>query len=158
MCCCSCWFSIPPERHSESRHCVLGRGTAGRTGFQKLIDTFRKQFYEPNSFISSYLVQFSHSVLSDSLQPHGQQHTRLPCPSPTSRACSNSCPSSQWCHPSISSSVIPFSSRLQSFLASESFPMSWLFASFRWPKYWSFNFIISPSNEYSGLISFRVDW
>ena len=57
-------------------------------------------------------VQFSHSVISNSLQPHGLQHTRLSCPSPTPRACSNSCPSSQWCHPIISSSVIPFSSCL----------------------------------------------
>ena len=73
--------------------------------------------------------QFSHSVMSDSLQLHGLQHTRLPCPSPTPRAYSNSCPLSQWCHPTISSSVIPFSSCLQSFPASGSFPMSQLFAS-----------------------------
>jgi len=64
------------------------------------------------------------SVVSDSLQPHGLQHARLPCPSPTPRACSNSCPLSQWCHPTTSSSIVPFSSCLQSFLASESFPMS----------------------------------
>ena len=57
-------------------------------------------------------AQFSHSVLSDSLWPHGLQHARLPCPSPTPRACSNSCPSSWWCHPTISSSVVPFSSCL----------------------------------------------
>jgi len=63
------------------------------------------------------------------LWPHGLQHTRPPCPSPTPRACSNSCPSSQWCHPTISSSVIPFSSCLQSFPASGSFPMNWLFIS-----------------------------
>ena len=63
------------------------------------------------------------------LQPHGLQHTRLPCPSPTPRACSNSCPSSQWCHPTISSSVIPFSSCCQSFPASGSFPVSQFFAS-----------------------------
>ena len=62
-------------------------------------------------------VQFRHSVVSDSLQPHGLQHARLPCPSPTPRACSNSCPLSWWCHPTISSSVIPFSSCLQSFPA-----------------------------------------
>ena len=68
-------------------------------------------------------VQFSCSVVSDSLRPHGLQHTRLPCPSPTPRPCSNSCPLRQWCHPTISSSVIPFSSRLQSFPASGSFPM-----------------------------------
>ena len=78
---------------------------------------------------SSDLVQFSHSVVSDSLQPHGLQQARLPCPSPTLGAYSNSCPSHQWCHPTISSSVIPFSSHLQSFPASGSFPMSWIFAS-----------------------------
>ena len=74
-------------------------------------------------------VQFSHSVMSDSLRPHGLQHTRLPCPSPTPRAYSNSCPSHQWCHPTISSSVVSFSSHLQSFPTSGSFPMSWFFAS-----------------------------
>ena len=72
-------------------------------------------------------VQFSHSVVSDSLQPHGLQYARLLCPSPTPGAYSNSCPSSQWCHPTISSSVIPFSSFLQSFPASGSFPMSQFF-------------------------------
>ena len=75
------------------------------------------------------LVQFSCSVVSDSLWPHGLQHTRLPYLSPTTRACSNSCPSSWWCHPAISSSVVPFSSCLQSFPASGSFPMSQFFAS-----------------------------
>ena len=73
--------------------------------------------------------QFSCSVLSNSLQPHGLQHTRLPCPSPTPRTCSNSCPSSQWSHPTILSSVVPFSSCLQSFPASESFPVSQFFTS-----------------------------
>ena len=68
-------------------------------------------------------VQFSHSVVSDSLWPHGLQHTRLPCPSPTPGVYSNSCPSNWWCHPAISSSVVPFSSCLQSF-RSGSFPMS----------------------------------
>ena len=74
-------------------------------------------------------VQFSHSVISNSLRPQGLQHARPPCPSPTPRACSNSCPWSQWCHPTISSSVIPFSSHLQSFPASGSFPVSQFFAS-----------------------------
>ena len=74
-------------------------------------------------------VQLSHSVVSDSLRPHGLQHTRPPCSSPTPRACSNSCPLSQWCHLTTSSSVIPFSSCLQSFPASGSFPMSQLFTS-----------------------------
>ena len=99
-------------------------------------------------------VQFSCSVVSDSLQPHGLQHTRLPSPSPTPGACSNSCPLSWWCHPTISSSVIPFSSCLQSFPASGSF--QWVLH-MRWPKYWSFSFSIRPSNEYSGLIYFRID-
>ena len=99
-------------------------------------------------------VQFSCSVVSKSLWPRGLQHTRLPSPSPTPGACSNSCPSSWWCRPTISSSVVPFSSCLQSFPASGSFPMS---SSHEVPKYWSFSFSISPSNEYSGLTSFRID-
>ena len=74
-------------------------------------------------------VQFSHSVMSDSLWPHRLQHARLPCLSPTPGASSNSCPSSRWCHPTISSSIIPLSSYLQSFPASGSFPISWFFTS-----------------------------
>ena len=77
----------------------------------------------------SISVQFSRSVMSDSLWPHGLQHTKLPCPSSTPRPYSNSCPSSQWCHPIISSSVVPFSSCLQSFPALGSFPMSQFFTS-----------------------------
>ena len=73
-------------------------------------------------------VQFSHSVVSDSLRPHELQHSRSPCPSPTPRVHPNSCPLSRWCHPAISSSVIPFSSCPQSLPASEFFPMSQLFA------------------------------
>ena len=105
-------------------------------------------------------VQFSCSVMSDSLWPHGLQHTKLPCPLPTPGVYSDSCPLSWWCHPIISSSVIPFSSCLQSFPASESFPMSQLFASasHQVAKVWSFSFSISPSNEYSGLISFSMAW
>ena len=74
-------------------------------------------------------VQFSSSVISGSLWPQELQHARLPCPSPTPRACSNSCSLSQWCHPTISSSVIPFSFCLQSFPVSGSFPMSQFFTS-----------------------------
>ena len=80
-------------------------------------------------YFHSHSVQFSCSIVSDSLRPHGLQHARLPCPSPSPRACSNSCPLSQWCHPTISSSVDPFSSCLQSFPASGSFQMSQLFTS-----------------------------
>ena len=105
-------------------------------------------------FLSS--GQFSHSVVSNSLWLHVLQYTMLPCPWPTLRACSNSCPSSQWCHPTISSSVIPFSSCPQSFPASGSFPMSQLFISGGQSIGVCFN--ISPSSEHSGLISFRMDW
>ena len=80
-------------------------------------------------FKCCHSVQFSHSVVSDSLQPHGLQHARLPCPSPTPKACSNSCPSNWWCHPTISFSLVPFSSCLQSFPTTGSFPMSQSFAS-----------------------------
>ena len=74
-------------------------------------------------------VQFTCSVMSNSLQPLGLQHARLPCPSPTPGACSNSCPLGWWCHPTMSFSVVPFSSSLKSFPASRSFPMSQFFAS-----------------------------
>ena len=94
--------------------------------------------------------------MSDSLQPHELQHTRPPCPSPTPEVHSNSCPSSWWCHPAISSSVVPFSSYPQSLPA-------WVFSNestlhMRWPKYWSFSFSIILSKEIPGLISFRMDW
>ena len=82
-------------------------------------------------YLYLYSVQFSLSVVPNSLRPHGLQHTRtgVSCPSPTPEACSDSCPSSQWCHPTMSSSVVPFSSCLQSFPASESFPISQSFIS-----------------------------
>jgi len=99
---------------------------------------------------------FSHSVMSNSLRPHGLQHVRLPCPLPTPTACWNSCPSSQWCPPTISSC------RPLLFLPS-AFPSIRIFSNelalhIRWSKYWSLSFNISPSKEYSGLISFRTDW
>ena len=105
---------------------------------------------KPKSTISS--VQFSRSVVSDSLWPHELQHARPPCPSPTPRVHSDSHPSSQWCHPAISSSVVPFSSCPQSLPASvfsneSTLPM-------RWPKYWSFSFSIHQSFQWI----FRVDF
>ena len=104
------------------------------------------KFFPSLSFLVTFSsVQFTWSVVSDSLQPHGQQHIRPPCPSPTSRVYLNPCPLSQWSHPTISSSVVPFSSRPQ------------LVLHIRWPKYWSFSVNISPFNEYSWLI-FRIDW
>ena len=102
-------------------------------------------------------VNFSCPVMPDSLQPHGLQHGRLPCPSVIPRAYLNSCPLSRWHHPTISSSVVPFSSCLHSFPASGSFPSESVLL-IRWPQHWSFSFSISPSNEYSGLIFFRMDW
>ena len=95
--------------------------------------------------------------MSCSLQPHRLQHARLPCPSLSPRVCSNSRPLSWWCHPTISSSVVPFSSCLQSFPASRSFSNESVLY-IRGAKYWSFSFSISPSSEYLGLITFRIDW
>ena len=100
-------------------------------------------------------VQFSCSVMSDSLRPHEAQHARPPCPSPTLGVHPNSCPLSQWCHSTISSSVIPFVSCLQSFPASRSYSNESVLH-IRWAKYWSFSFSISPSNEYSGW--FTLGW
>ena len=109
--------------------------------------------YQPT--LPIYLLVFSHPVMSDSLQSHGLQHTRPPCPSPSPEVCPSSCPLHWWCHPAISSSDAVFSFCPQSFPASGTFPMSQLFT---WPKYWSFSFSISPPNEYSGLISLKIDW
>ena len=100
---------------------------------------------------------FSHSVMSNSLWPHGLQHARLSCPSPSPGAYSNSCPLSQWCHPTILSSVVPFSSHPSIFPSIRVFSNESVLP-IRWPKCWSFSFSISPSNEYLGLISFRMDW
>ena len=102
-------------------------------------------------------VQFSHSVLSDSLWPHGLQYARFPCPLPTPRAYSNSCPLSQWCHPTISSSV-PLLLLPSIFPRTRIFPSDLSHLCIRYSKYWSFAFSISASDEYSGLISFGIDW
>ena len=101
-------------------------------------------------------VQFSCSVVSDSLWPHELQHARSPSPSPTPGVHSDSCPLSRWCHPTISL-CHPL------LLLPSIFPSITIFSNesvlhIRWPKYWSFSFNISPSNEHSGLISFRMDW
>ena len=101
-------------------------------------------------------VQFSHSVMPNSLRPHELQHARPPCPSPTPGIHSNSCPSSPGCHPAISSSVVPsppapIPPSIRVFSNESTLRM-------RWPKYWSFSFSIIPSKEHPGLISFRMDW
>ena len=103
-------------------------------------------------------VPFSRSVMSDSLQPHGLQHARPPCPLPTPGVYPNSYPLSQWCHPTMSSSVVPFSSHLHFFPPSKRVFSNESALRIRWPKYWDFSFSISPSKEHSGLISFWMDW
>ena len=119
--------------------------------------SFKKYFsYLTCSLRSLSSIQFSRSVVSDSLRPHESHHARPPCPSPTPGVHSNSCPSSRWCHSTISSSVVLFSSP-------SIFPSIRVFSNesalcIRWPKYWSFSFNISPSNEHSGLISYMMDW
>ena len=112
---------------------------------EKLASTFWKERYQRTCGLITFgdSVQFSRSVMSDSLRPHKLQHNRPPCPSPTPGDHSNSYPSSQWCHPAISSSVSPFSSCPQSLPASESFPISQLFAS------------VGQSTGVSALASFR---
>ena len=131
-------FSGVSSLGSETLFCfrclVLGPGPGSWCSF--LVGCSHLWIHSQPVFFPS-VSWFSCSVGSNSLWFYGLQHTRLPCPSPTPRVCSDSCPSSQWCHPTISSSVVPFSS---------------------WPKYWSFSIRISLSNEYSGLISFRTNW
>ena len=137
-------------------------------------------FFIPSSFPSvtqdfqvivliHFSIKFSSVTQScPTLQPYGLQHARSPSPSPTSRVYSHSCPLSRWCHPTISSSVIPFSSCLHQWesplmtfhhrFSSLGVFSNELVLHIRWPKYWSFIFSSSPSNEYSGLMSFRMDW
>ena len=95
--------------------------------------------------------------MSDSLQPHRLQHARLPCPSPSPGVCSNSRPSSWWCHPTILVLCHPLLLLPSIFLSIRVFSSESVLCT-RWPKYWSFSFSISPSNEYPELISLRIDW
>ena len=114
----------------------------------RILESEWRLFYEMVIVIIS--VQFSRSIVSNSLWPHGLQHARLPCPSPSPRVCPSSCPLSQWCLPTISSSVVPFSSSI--------FPSIGVFSSeldlcISWPEYWSFSFSISPSNDWFDLLA-----
>ena len=127
----SCFLSMEPEEEEE----ILIR------------ELERIELYHGALFLT---LVFSHSVASESLRPHGLD--RLLCPSLSPRVCPNSCPLSWWCHPTTSSSSPAFRcSQHQSLF-------QWVSSLHRGPKYWSFNFSISPSNEYSGLISSRIDW
>ena len=103
--------------------------------------------------LSLLLLLFICPVMSDSLRPRGLQHARPPCPSPSPGVCPSSSSLHWWCHPTISSSVIPFSSCMQ-----HQGLFKWVSSSYQWPNYWSFSSSISLSNEYSVLISFRIDW
>ena len=124
--------------------------------YSKVIQLYIYTFFFRFFSITAYCC--SVTDMSDSLWPHKLQHTGLPCPPLSPGVCANSCPLSQWCHPTLSSSVVPpFSSRLQSYPASGSFQIESALR-IRGPKYWSFNFSISPSSEYSRFISFRIDW
>ena len=108
-----------------------------------------------NFLISSYhSVQFSCSVVFDSLWPHESQHTKPPCSLPAPGVHPNSCALSRWCHPAISSSVVPFSSCPQSLPSIRVFSDESTLC-MRWPKYWSFSLSINPSNEHAGLVSFQ---
>ena len=123
---------------------------------------FHKYFiYLNNSFVICCYCS-SHLVVSNSLGPHGLQHARFPCSSPSLGVCSNSCPWSQWCRPTMMPSnhlilchplllLPPIPPSIRVFSSESTLHM-------RWPKYWSFSFSISPSNEHPGLISFKMDW
>ena len=145
---------LPGESHGQ-------RGIVGYSPWGHKESDMNEQLSLSLSYIYIYIsVQFCCSFVSDSLQPHGLQHAKLPCPSPTPRACSNSCLLSQWCHPTISSSAIPFSSSPQSSPASRFFPMSWLFASGGQSIGASASASVLPKNtqdwsplEWTGLIS-----
>ena len=125
----------------------------------------KQRVFNANVYIILHSVRFSHSVVSDSLQPHELQHVRLPCPSSSLRACSNSFPVSQWCHPFISSSGVPFSSCLQSFPVLVSFIMSQLFASGGQSTGASASTSVLPMNiqdwfrlRWTGWISLQYKW
>ena len=161
-----CWegFSVSWPSKSCDRQVFFvkdrgGEGSLGEDGYVHIY--MADSFYCPPEAATTLFnwlsVQFSRSVVSNSLWPHESQHARPLCPSPTSRVYSNTCPLSRWCHPAISSSVVPFSSSppippsIRVFSSESTLLM-------RWPKDWSFSFSISPSNEHPGLISFRMDW
>ena len=137
---------------SSALWCVY---SASRCNFSFCIQRTRHRWVI-NSSSQFSSVHFSCSLVSDSLQPHGLQHTRPPCPSPTPRVYSNSCPLSRWCHPAISSSVIPSPPAFN--LSQRHSLFKWVRSSHQVAKGLEFSFSNSPSNEYSGLICFRMDW
>ena len=143
--------------NKQSKWTPLFLGRNSRTNVSSILRSSDITLLTKVSIVRAMILQVQFSSVHFSriyMQPNWLSHSRLPCPSPTPRACSNSCPLSEWCYPTISSSVISFSC-LQS-------PSIRVFSKKsvlhnRWTKYWNFNFTISYSNEYSGLISFRMD-
>ena len=148
------WDLAHPSLIARERKETTGRWKSVALAGLKLRNLTAVGYWQLIRHLSS--VQFSRSVVSDSLRPCESQHTRPPSPSPTPGVHSDSRPSSQWCHPAISSSVVPFSSCPQSLPASRVFSNESTLR-MRWPKYWSFSFSIIPSKEIPGLISFRMD-
>ena len=150
------WFSFPSflcSIHICSQNMPRNSSENAAT-YSSFVSKFNFAFLR--LFLNLKFSQFSCSVVFDSLWPYGLQHSRLPCSSPAPGACSNSCSLNRWCHPTISSSH-PL------LLPPSIFPSIRVFSNesvlhIRWPEDWSFSFSISPSNEYSGLISFRMDW
>ena len=157
------YFSISTNQsmwYTSSTKCRIKTVYDHLNRCRKVFDKIHHSFTIKNSrkwaFREHQSVQFSHSVVLDSLRPHDSQHARPPCPSPTPGVHSDSRPSSQWCHPAILSSVVPFSSCPQSLPASESFPMSQLFA---WgDQSTGVSALASFLPKNTGLISFRMDW
>ena len=129
---CSCGYKFPqtwwPKTRKPYSFTVLEAGSLKFRSEQSCVPSEGSE-EDCLRVSSNFWWWLSCSVVSNSLWPHGLQHTRIPCSLPSPGVCSNSCPLSQWCHSTISSSVVPFSSRLQSFPVSGSFPVSWLFVS-----------------------------
>ena len=128
-----------------------------RLKLKKVGKTTMSFWYDLSQILYDYTVQFSCSVISNPFVTPWTEHAKLPCPSSSPGTCLNSFPLSWWCHPAISFSVVHL------YFCLQSFPSIGVFSNdsallIRWPKCWSFSFSISPSKEYSGLISFRMDW
>ena len=148
------------EKGGEKREVKLGIGEGRRREIVFTWPFWRYRFHTIKCLSSVQFISVTQSCWNCSdaqLRPHGLQHARPHCPSTTPRVYSNTCPLSPWCHQTISSSVVPYSSCFQSFPASGSFQNESVLY-IRRPKYWSFSFSISLSNEYSGIISFEMDW
>ena len=147
------YLDVTPWRWRRFFYSPTKTGTAAD---HEIFVTYLNGWINKDRIIKVCCIWFSLLVLSDSLWPHGQQHAWLPCPLPSPRVCSSSCPLSRWCHPTIASSASPSSSAFNLSSIKVFFNESSLCIS--WPKYWSFSFSINPCDEYSGLISFRIDW